>query len=317
MKIIFMGSPEFATPTLTQLIESHHDILSVYSQPPRPSGRGHKVNPTPVHKLAAENGLNVLTPEKLTEDEVQKILDQNPDLIVVVAYGLLLPKKLVETIACINLHPSALPKWRGAAPMNYPILNGEKGTDICIMKMEKGLDSGPVYLRKSYEIGADETAGQLHDRFKEEGADLMLSVINQWDAFKDAAVEQAGESTYAHKFKTENLPALRKIEFAKPADEIHNQIRGLSPWPGAVFEHNGNEIKVLESTLSKKAELNGISLEKTAKICEIVKIDNETLWVQAKNDIVGLKMLQRSGKRAMPVREFLKGYPLQVGEVLY
>lgn len=316
MKIIFMGSPDFATPTLQQILNSKHEVISVYSQPPRPSGRGQKVNPTPVHKLAEENNISVFTPEKLTPEEVDKLLEQKPDLIVVVAYGLILPKKLVETITCINLHPSALPKWRGAAPMNYPILNDEKQTDICIMQMEKGLDSGPVYLRKSYEIGEDETAGELHDRFKNEGAELVLNVLNQWDTYKNNAIDQEGESTYAHKFKPTDLPALRKIHFNQTAIEIHNQIRGLSPWPGATFIHNTYEIKALASTLKSKAALNGKLSETPPQTGEIVHIETEAVWVQAENDIIGLKILQRSGKRAMPVSEFLKGYNIQVGEVL-
>lgn len=311
-----MGSPEFATPTLQQILKSEHDVISVYSQPPRPSGRGQKVNPTPVHKLAQENNVPVFTPEKLTSEEVDNLLAQKPDLIVVVAYGLILPERLVKAITCINLHPSALPKWRGAAPMNYPILNGEKNTDICIMQMEKGLDSGPVYLRKSYEIGVNETAGELHDRFKDEGAKLVLDVLNQWDRYKDNATEQKGESSYAHKFKPADLPTLRQIQFNKTANEIHNQVRGLSPWPGATFMHNTHEIKALNCTLGEKDALNGKLDETQAQIGEIVQIDSETVWVQTKSDIIGFKNLQRSGKRAMPVSEFLKGYNMQVGEVL-
>lgn len=316
MNIIFMGSPDFATPTLSKLIESEHKIISVYSQPPRPSGRGQKVNQTPVHKLALENNLNIFTPEKLTPDEVNNILQQKPDLIVVVAYGLILPKLLVETITCINLHPSALPKWRGAAPMNYPILNGESETDICIMQMEKGLDSGPVYLRKSYEISADETAGELHNRFKNEGANLILNVLNQWDSYKENAISQTGETTYAHKFKPENLPALRKIDFWQSAEDIHNKIRGLSPWPGAVFIHNNNEIKALGSTLKLKSAPIGITDEKDAKIGEIKRIDGNTLWIQTQTDEVGITTLQKSGKRALPVSEFLKGYTFKIGDIL-
>lgn len=310
-----MGSPDFATPTLQKIIDSKHEIISVYSQPPRPSGRGQKVNPTPVHALAEENGLQVFTPEKLTPEEVTHILDQKPDLIVVVAYGLILPKKLVETITCINLHPSSLPKWRGAAPMNYPILNGEKETDICIMQMEKGLDSGPVYLRKSYEIGVDETAGALHNRFKKEGAELILTVLNQWDIYKSSAIPQVGESTYAHKFKPETLHTLRQINFSKPAKDIHNQIRGLSPWPGATFTHKSKEIKALESTLLSKSELNGIPDEKQVHIGEIIAIDDAGLHVQTGEGILTLKNLQRSGKKAMPVSEILKGYLMEIGEI--
>lgn len=316
MNIIFMGSPDFATPTLAKIINSEHNLLSVYSQPPRPSGRGQKVNPTPVHKLAAENSISVFTPEKLTTDEVEKILAQKPDVIVVVAYGLLLPKKLVESAPCINLHPSALPKWRGAAPMNYPILHGEKTTDICIMKMEKGLDTGPVYLRKPYNIGEDETAGELHDRFKHEGAKWMLEVLNNWESYKNSALPQVGESTYAHKFKAEDLTQLRKLDFSEPAEELHNQIRGLSPWPGATFTHKDNEIKALKSSVSKKSEPKRKQGEYEEKIGEIVSLDNEGIHIQTNDGVLILKNCQRAGKKAMPTSEMLKGYEMTIEDIL-
>lgn len=324
MKIIFMGSPDFATPTLDELAKSNHEILAVYSQPPRPAGRGQKLKPTPVHQLAQSHHLSICVPEKLTPEEVDKILAQKPDLIVVVAYGLILPEKLVNSVVCINLHPSALPLWRGAAPMNYPILHGATKTDICIMQMEKGLDTGPVYLRKSYTIGADETAGELHDRFKKTGAELMLEVVNNWSHYHDQAIPQQGETTYAHKFTTAELPTLRPIDFGQPAQEIHNKIRGLSPWPGATAMHNNNEIKVLKSTLTANKddsllcimdELKTQNSENQPQIGQVMHIDGTAVWIQTKTDIIGLQILQRSGKRALPASEFVAGYSLKVGDI--
>tara|TARA_R110000868_G_scaffold218576_2_gene469230 strand:+ start:154749 stop:155678 length:930 start_codon:yes stop_codon:yes gene_type:complete len=308
MRIVFMGSPDFAVPTLDVLIHSQHEIVTVYSQPPRPSGRGQKVNQTPVHNLAELNAIPVLTPEKFKEDDIKALKALNPDLIIVVAYGLILPEGVLNVAPCINLHPSALPLWRGAAPMNYPVLNGETTTDICIMEMEKGLDSGPVYLRKSYSIGCDETAGELHDRFKLEGAKHMLDVVDNWAQYKNAAQLQVGETTYAHKFKSVDLPEIRALNFSKSAKVLHNQIRGLSPWPGAIFNHEGAEIKVLNSTLSL--------LLSEMDIGQVCAINEGGVHIQTGEGVICLTQLQRAGKRALPVVEFLKGYPLKEGDVL-
>lgn len=307
MNIVFMGSPEFAVPTLEKIIESSHNVLAVFSQPPRPAGRGQKVKTTPVHALAEKHNIPVFTPVKLTQADFDQLNALKPDVIVVVAYGLILPKAVLDVAPCINLHPSALPKWRGAAPMNYPVLHGEAETDICIMEMEEGLDSGPVYLRETYTIGENETAGELHDRFKDLGAEHMVKVLDEWVSYKDAAIPQEGETCYAHKFKTEDLSALRQLVFEKSALELHNQIRGLSPWPGAVCLHGGVEVKVLASKLSTHTPRGVVG--------EVLAVDDEGIHVNTAQGVVCFVTLQRAGKRAMAAADFVKGYPVHVGEV--
>ncbi|MFT7144463.1 MAG: methionyl-tRNA formyltransferase [Alphaproteobacteria bacterium] len=308
MKIVFMGSPEFAVPTLNALATSMHDVVAVYSQPPRPSGRGQKVRKTPVHELAEKYDIPVFTPEKLQDDAVDTLTSLKPDLIIVVAYGLILPESVLNIAPSINLHPSALPKWRGAAPMNYPILNGERETDICIMQMEKGLDSGPVYLRESYNIGENETAGELHDRFKDLGAKHMLHVVDHWAEYKNSAVPQGGETCYAHKFKPQELKQLRTLDFTQSALEIHNQVCGLSPWPGAIFEHEGHEIKVLKSEVAVKTYEG-----QSGVVCDA---RGHKFFVQTHDGIIAFTELKRAGKRAMSADDFLKGYPINVGDQL-
>jgi methionyl-tRNA formyltransferase len=307
MRIVFMGSPDFACPALSGLIQSDHDILAVYSQPPKKAGRGHKVTPTPVHQLAEKNNIPVHTPAKLDGDEVTALKNYAPGVIVVAAYGLLLPKNVLDIAPCLNIHPSALPRWRGAAPLNRTILAGDTTTDVCIMQMEEGLDTGPVYLRERYTVGEDETAGELHDRLAKEGACLLLRALEDWQTLTPIPQSESGiKPTYAHKFKPKKLEKIRPLDFHKTAEELHNRIRGLSPWPGAtaVYETAEKEeipLKILASHIHKKEGNNTPG--------SIMKADKQGILIGCQQGVIQITYLQKPGNKALPAMDFLNGFP--------
>ena len=233
MRVIFMGTPEFSVPVLEALVEAGHEIAAVYCQPPRPAGRGKKDRPTPVHARAIELGLDVLHPVSLKTPEAQaEFAALGADIAVVVAYGLILPQVILDapTKGCLNIHASLLPRWRGAAPIHRAIMAGDAKTGICIMQMEAGLDTGPVLLRETTDIGGEETTAQLHDRLSEMGAQLIVSTLEQLPDLKPEVQPDAGV-TYASKIDKGEA----RIDWTRPAVEVDRQIRGLSPFPGCLF----------------------------------------------------------------------------------
>ncbi|TNF11123.1 MAG: methionyl-tRNA formyltransferase, partial [Rhodobacteraceae bacterium] len=247
MRVIFMGTPEFSVPVLAALA-AEHDIVAVYSQPPRPAGRGKKDRPSPVHAKAAELGLEVRTPLnfKSAEDrEAFAALDA--DIAVVVAYGLILPQAILDAPAkgCLNIHASLLPRWRGAAPIHRAIMAGDTETGICIMQMEAGLDTGPVLLREAIPIGATETTGELHDRLSAMGARLIVEALARIDSLIAEPQTEAGV-TYAAKIDK----AEARIDWSRPAGDLVRHINGLSPFPGAWCEVEGERIKLLRAELT-------------------------------------------------------------------
>lgn len=318
MKVVFMGSPAFAVPSLQALIDSRHTVVAVFSQPPRPAGRGHKLQKTPVHLLAEQHGIPVWTPKKLSAADVKTLTDLAPDVICVAAYGLILPQSVLNVAPCVNVHPSALPRWRGAAPMNHTLLAGDTTTQMCIMQMEAGLDSGPVYLRHPVVIEPNETAGDLHTRMAALGAACLLKVINHLKAYDKKKKRQPWwrRTTYAHKFKPADLPHIRALDFSLPAAKVHNRIRGLSPWPGAtcvVQQTDGRlvELKVLRSAVVPT------SPTRMAPAGTLLSATPETgLLVACGRHALRLHEVQRAGKQAMTDTEFLKGTPLNGHMVL-
>lgn len=305
MDVIFMGSPDFACPALQALIDSEHSVLAVFSQPPKQAGRGHKVTPTPIHQLAEKNAIPVHTPEKLKVDEVALLKNYAPDVIVVAAYGLLLPKDVLDVAPCINIHPSALPRWRGAAPLNHTILAGDTTTDICIMQMEEGLDTGPVYTRQSYAVGKNETAGELHDRLAIEGANLLLETLANWPITPIPQEPSDIAPTYAHKFRPKKLPQIRALDFTKSASELHNQIRGLSPWPGATAVHVANDgtetqLKILGSEMAQSGQYEA---------GKIIQADKKSIIIGCGSGAVSLTKLQKPGSKPLHAVDFLNGFP--------
>ena len=298
-RIIFMGTPQFALPTLAALHTAGHEIVAVYTQPPRPAGRGQKETPSPVHEFALAHGLPVYTPVSLKSPEAQaEFAAHKADIAVVVAYGLLLPKPILEAFprGCINVHPSALPRWRGAAPIQRTIMAGDKTTDICIMQMDIGLDTGDVLLRQSYEIPDGMNAGALHDRLAASAGDLVLRAL----AENPAPVKQSENGVeYAKKITKDDC----KIDWKKPAEEIRQQILGLSPAPGAFFEYGGEIIKIFDATIE-----NGHA--------EAGKVMDDKLAIACGSDILRPTILQRPNKKRMSVDELLNGFNIPTGTLL-
>lgn len=305
MRIIFMGSPEFSTGTLGALIGSGHEIVAVYSQPPKPAGRrGLELTPTPVAKMAMSMGIPVFTPTSLkSEEEKARFSAFEADVAVVVAYGLLLPLAILEAPehGCLNLHASLLPRWRGAAPIHRAIMAGDRETGVGIMQMEKGLDTGPVGMEERVQIGENETTGELHDRLARLGADLMVRAVAAISRGALGFKPQEEEGvTYAHKIDK----AEARIDWSKPAQEVHNHIRGLSPFPGAYAEIDlGKGVERVKILRSEMAEGEGTSGEAL----------NEDLVVACGNGAIRLIEVQRAGKAAMSASAFQQGAKLKAG----
>lgn len=303
LRTAFMGTPKFAAHVLEALIEADFEIVCVYSQPPRPAGRGKKLTASPVHKLAERVGIPVRTPASLKSEEIQKeFADLDLDVAVVVAYGLILPKALLDSpkYGCLNLHASLLPRWRGAAPIQRAIMAGDAETGVAVMQMETGLDTGPVLAEAQVPITSRSTAGTLHDQLAEAGAVLLTRILPKLGTGKLTPVPQADEGvTYAEKI----LKSEAAIDWSRPADELDRKIRGLNPVPGAYFEHNGARIKVLEAEVSTGDGDPGEVLDDKATIA-------------CGEKALKLVRLQMAGKSAMDIETFLRGNPLIKGEKL-
>lgn len=297
MRIIFMGTPEFAVPTLTEIVSSGHEVVAVYSRAPKPAGRGQAERKSPVHLAAEGFGIEVRTPRSLKSAEEQAAFaDLEADLAVVVAYGLILPAAILSAprLGCLNLHGSLLPRWRGAAPIQRAVMAGDRRTGVMVMRMDEGLDTGPVGLAEEMPIGADMTAGELHDRMMLVGADLMGRALAALERGSLEFTPQPAEGvTYAAKIDK----AEARIDWTRSAQEVHNLIRGLAPFPGAWCElalHGmPTRIKVLRSTLSEGSAAPGTILADLAVACG--------------TGAVRLVAVQREGKGAMDAATFLRG----------
>lgn len=302
MRIVFMGTPDFAVPALQALIDSQHDVAAVYTQPPRPAGRGMKLTPSPVQQLAEKYGIPVEYPEKLTVEATEKLKTYSPEMLVVAAYGLLLPQRVLDIAPSLNIHPSRLPRWRGAAPLQHTVMAGDTETDLCIMHMVKALDAGDVYLRLPYILKANETAGSLHDTMATMGAEGLLEVINDWKNYRTQAVPQQGDVVYAHKIDN----TTRALNFSRPAKALQSHVRGLSPWPGATASLNGETYKI-----------NAVQVVTGhGKAGEILQADDKNgLVVACGEGALRLTQLQRPGKAMMDDTAMLRGYSLPVGAV--
>ncbi|MDM7931248.1 methionyl-tRNA formyltransferase [Tabrizicola sp.] len=292
MKIIFMGTPEFSVPVLDALHQSH-EILAVYCQPPRPAGRGKADRPSPVQARAKALGLPVRHPVSLRDPAEQAAFAAlGADVAVVVAYGLILPQPVLDAprLGCLNIHASLLPRWRGAAPIHRAIMAGDAETGVCIMRMEAGLDTGPVLLREATPIGAEETTAELHDRLSAMGARLILQALERLPL---PAIPQPAEGvTYAAKIDK----AEARVDFTRPAVEVDRLIRGLSPFPGAWVDVNGERVKLLRSRLAMGNGSPGQVLAGFTIACG--------------SGAVEITQAQREGKRPMPVAEVLRGLVL-------
>jgi methionyl-tRNA formyltransferase len=302
MRLAFLGAPDFAVPTLTELVGQGHDIACVYSQPPRPKGRGYETEPTPVAKAAANFGIPVRTPLSLKNAEAQaEFAALDLDAAIVVAYGLLLPKTILDApkLGCFNLHASLLPRWRGAAPIQRAIMAGDAETGVMVMRMEEGLDTGPVLMAERTPIGR-RTYREVHDELARLGADLMARAMSAVALGQASETPQPEEGvTYAKKILKEEA----RIDWTKSAREIDCLIRGLSPMPGAWCEAKGERLKILYADPVGGKGAPGEALD-------------DKLTIACGDGALRLRSLQRSGKSAMTADELLRGYALPKGTML-
>jgi methionyl-tRNA formyltransferase len=296
MRIVFMGTPDFSVPALDALA-ARHAVVAVYSQPPRPSGRGQKPRPGPVAARAEALGIPVRTPVKLRDAEtIAEFAGFAPDVAVVAAYGLILPQAVLDVPArgCLNIHASLLPRWRGAAPIQRAIMAGDAETGVCIMQMAAGLDTGPVLLRRATEIGPRDTAGSLHDRLAGIGAEAVVDALSRLDTLTSEPQPEAGV-TYAAKIDK----AEARVDWSRPAAEVDRLIRGLAPFPGAWTEIGGERVKLL---LSERADGTG---------APGTVLDG--LTIACGEGAVRILTVQRAGRGAMQAEDFLRGTPVPAG----
>jgi len=295
MRIVFMGTPDFSVPILDALVDAGHDVCAIYCQPPRPAGRGKKERPTPVHARADALGLPVRHPVSLKGAEAQAEFAQwGADIAVVVAYGLILPQVVLDAPiqGCLNIHASLLPRWRGAAPIHRAIMAGDADTGVCIMQMEAGLDTGPVLLRRDVAIATGETTGELHDRLSVLGANAIVEALAKLPALK-AEIQPEEGVTYASKIDK----AEARVDWTMSPIDLANHINGLSPFPGAWADADGDRLKLLKALASERGLPEGQ-----------VTIDGDRMFVGCAGGSVEILTAQRAGKRATSVAEMVKGW---------
>ena len=291
MRLVFMGTPDFSVTVLKALLAAGHEVLCAYAQPPRPAGRGMALKPTPIHAFAESQGIEVRTPTSFRFSEVQKCFtDLNADAAVVVAYGLLLPKPVLDAprFGCFNVHASLLPRWRGAAPIQRAIMAGDAQTGVTIMRMDEGLDTGPMLVKLNCDIDDTTTASKLHDQLAKLGAEAIVEALRRPD--QPGMPQPIDGVTYAQKINKGEA----KIDFSQPANAVLRQIHGLSPFPGAWCILNGARVKVLKSRV-------------------IDNVLNNPLAFHCDSDVIEFLLLQREGKGAMDAATFLRGFPIAPG----
>jgi methionyl-tRNA formyltransferase len=304
LRLVFMGTPDFAVPTLVEIVGGGHDIAAVYTRAPQPAGRGLAPRLSPIAHEAERFGLPIVTPKTLKEnDAAETMRGHGADAAVVVAYGLILPKSILDVfpVGCFNLHASLLPRWRGAAPIHRAVMAGDRETGVMVMKMDEGLDTGVIAMAERVPIGADATTGELHDELARLGADLMLRALAALEKGQLQLTPQAAAGvTYANKIDKGET----RIDWAKPWSEVHNHCRGLSPFPGAWCELAGaGRVKILRTTKGEGSGPPGQVLD-------------DKLTIACGSGAVRLVELQRAGKQPMGADEFLRGTPVAPATVL-
>lgn len=309
LRVIFMGTPDFAVPCLEALIQDKHDIIAVITQPDRPKGRGNKLCPSPVKQLASDHKLTLLQPGKVKDPAfIQQIQALSPDVIVVVAYGQLLSKAMLDLprLGCINVHASLLPHYRGAAPIHWSIINGDSTTGVTTMYMDVGMDTGDMILKAEVAIGPDETTGQLHDKLMVAGADLLSQTLCLLEAGRaPRTVQDTHAATYAPLLTRQ----IERIDWTLSAQEIHNRIRGLCPWPGAYCMHQGKQIKLCQSRIATTDNRN-------LQPGRIQELTTDGIIVETGDGSIELLELQPECRQRMNARHCANGYCLIVNETL-
>lgn len=303
MRVVFMGTPDFAVPCLQALLDAGHEVCGVYTKPDKPKGRGYTLAPPPVKVLAQSKGIPVLQPKTLrTAEAVQELKQLNPDVTVVVAYGKILPKGILEVPSkgCINVHASLLPAYRGAAPIQWSVLNGDAETGVTTMYMAEGLDTGDILLQEATPIGANETAEELHDRLSAMGAGLLVKTLSQLDSISP---RPQGETTTPYAAMLDK--SLSPIDWNKTAQEIHNQIRGLNSWPVASTVFGGKLLKIYDSRIVESADEH----------CPGSVLPNFVVNCGG-GTALQITQVQSAGKKKMAARDFLRGHSVSEKTVL-
>lgn len=308
MRIVFMGTPDFAVGTMVALAEAGHEIILAVTQPDRPKGRGKKMQASPVKDAAVPLGIEVYQPSRVREPEcVEHLRGYEPDIIVVAAFGQILPKEILDIppYGCVNVHASLLPKYRGAAPIQWSILNGDEATGVTTMRMDEGMDTGDIILQREVQIGPKETGGSLFDRLSREGASLCVQTLERIaDGTAVYTPQDDSQATYTKMMKKE----LGDLDWSRPAVELERRVRGLNPWPSAYTQLRGKTLKIWEAeVLPENAD---------AAPGEVAGSGKEGIRVQTGGGQLLLKEVQLEGKKRMAADAFLRGYPLQPGEVL-
>ena len=302
LRLVFMGTPDFAVPSLIELAVRGHDIAAVYTRAPKPAGRGMEMQVTPVEREARRLKLPVFTPKTLRDAEAQMTFQSHQaDAAAVVAYGLILPKPVLDApkLGCFNVHASLLPRWRGAAPINRAVMAGDAESGVTIMKMDEGLDTGAMAMVERAQITADMTAGDLHDLLSRLGADLMartLAAVERASLTLTLTPQPAKGVTYAEKISKSET----RVDWTRSWSEVHDHIRGLSPFPGAWFELDGVRVKVLRATKGEGSGAPGTLLD-------------DRLTIACGDGAVRLTQVQRAGKQPMAAEDFLRGTPVKAG----
>ena len=303
LKIVFMGTPEFSVPTLQALIKNKFNILSVYTQPPAKSNRGQKISASPIEEFSKKNKINIKNPINLNSDEEFKIFEKlSPDIVIVVAYGKIIPKKFlsIAKFGFINIHASLLPKWRGAAPIQRAIMNGDKRIGVSIMKIEEKLDSGAVLASKEFELDKNATHGDIEKKLSIEGANLLIQNLKSIETENPKFINQDhSQATYAKKINKSEAKIIWKIDANKVLAHIH----GLSPSPGAWFEHGNERFKVLRAKISSENGKSG-------------HVIDENLTIGCGSNSIQILELQRQGKNKQTAKEFLLGKKINKGTIL-
>ncbi len=305
MRIVFMGTPEFAVPCLQKLIDCGHEVTGVFTQPDKPQGRKMVLTPPPVKQLAVQNGIPVYQPQKMRDGTALEMLKEaNPELVIVVAYGKILPKEILEfpEYGCINIHASLLPALRGAAPIQWSVINGFKKTGVTSMQMDEGLDTGDMLLKGEIEIGENDTAGEMHDKLSVLGAEILEKTIDLLLKNELKPEKQDHDKfTYAPMLSKELSP----IDWNLTAQEVHNKIRGLCPWPSATSSLNGKKVKIHQSILcSDKKGCPG----------EIIGVGKHLIVSCGDGNCIEILNLQAEGKKAMSASDYMRGNPVNIGD---
>ena len=309
MRVVFMGTPDFSVGTLEEIIAAGHEVVGVVTQPDKPKGRGKEMQATPVKAVAQKHKLKVYQPIKVKEATfVEELKEMNPDIIVVVAFGQIISQEILDLpkYGCINVHASLLPKYRGAAPIQWAVIDGEEKSGVTIMRMDAGLDTGDMIAKAEVILNLDETGGSLFDKLSQAGAKLLVKVLD--DIEKGTAIYEPQPENSPTPYAKMIKKHMGQIDFNEEAVAIERLIRGLNPWPSAYTKANGKTLKLWRAAVAKERTRSNPGT--------VVRIDEQAIWVQTKRGLLGIEELQLEGKKRMGVADFLRGFKMNEGNVL-